>query len=391
MKRAYFDYQAASPVDPRVVEAMTPYFGTMFGNPSSTHGLGQEAKAAIEEARIRVASLIGARKKEEITFTSGATESNNLALIGISQRNREKGDVIVTSTIEHISILNICKYLARLGFKVNHVPVDGYGMVDPRNIEKIVSDKTILVSIMYANGEIGTIEPIAEIERIAHAHGAVFHVDAVAAAGRIPIDVVKDDIDMLSLSSNDLYGPKGVGALYVKEGTRIAPIIIGGGQERGLRSGTENVPAIVGMGKAAEIAAQTMADESVLLTRLRDRLHTEIANEIPYSYLNGHPTARLPNNLNMRFSYIEGESLVLSLDMEGIAVSSGSACSSKTLEPSHVLRAIGLAHEEAHGSLLFSLGRWNSDDDVDRVLSVLPGIVGRLRRMSPLTPKELQV
>jgi len=391
MRRAYFDYQAASPVDPRVVEAMTPYFGTMFGNPSSTHGLGQEAKAAIEEARIRVASLIGARKKEEIAFTSSATESNNLALIGISQRNREKGDVIVTSTIEHISILNICKYLARLGFKVNHVPVDGYGMVDPRNIEKIVSDKTILVSIMYANGEIGTIEPIAEIERIAHAHGAVFHVDAVAAAGRIPIDVVKDDIDMLSLSSNDLYGPKGVGALYVKEGTRIAPIIIGGGQERGLRSGTENVPAIVGMGKAAEIAAQTMADESVLLTRLRDRLHTEIANEIPYSYLNGHPTARLPNNLNMRFSYIEGESLVLSLDMEGIAVSSGSACSSKTLEPSHVLRAIGLAHEEAHGSLLFSLGRWNSDDDVDRVLSVLPGIVGRLRRMSPLTPKELQV
>ena len=391
MRRAYFDYQAASPVDPRVVEAMTPYFGTMFGNPSSTHGLGQEAKAAIEEARIRVASLIGARKKEEIAFTSSATESNNLALIGISQRNREKGDVIVTSTIEHISILNTCKYLARLGFKVNHVPVDGYGMVDPRNIEKIVSDKTILVSIMYANGEIGTIEPIAEIERIAHAHGAVFHVDAVAAAGRIPIDVVKDDIDMLSLSSNDLYGPKGVGALYVKEGTRIAPIIIGGGQERGLRSGTENVPAIVGMGKAAEIAAQTMADESVLLTRLRDRLHTEIANEIPYSYLNGHPTARLPNNLNMRFSYIEGESLVLSLDMEGIAVSSGSACSSKTLEPSHVLRAIGLAHEEAHGSLLFSLGRWNNDDDVDRVLSVLPGIVGRLRRMSPLTPKELQV
>jgi len=391
MKRAYFDYQAASPVDPRVVEAMTPYFGTMFGNPSSTHGLGQEAKAAIEEARTRVASLVGARKKEEVTFTSGATESNNLALIGISQRNREKGDVIVTSTIEHISILNICKYLARLGFKVNHVPVDGYGMVDPRNVEKVISDKTILVSIMYANGEIGTIEPIAEIGKIAHAHGALLHVDAVAAAGRIPIDVVKDNIDVLSLSSNDLYGPKGVGALYVKGGTRIAPIIIGGGQERGLRSGTENVPAIVGMGKAAEIAIQAIGDESALLTRLRNRLHAEIANEIPYSYLNGHPTARLPNNLNMRFSYIEGESLVLSLDMEGIAVSSGSACSSKTLEPSHVLRAIGLAHEEAHGSLLFSLGRWNSEDDVDRVLSVLPGIVGRLRRMSPLTPKELQV
>jgi len=391
MKRAYFDYQAASPVDPRVVEAMTPYFGTVFGNPSSTHGLGQEAKAAIEEARTRIASLIGARKKEEIIFTSGATESNNLALIGVSQRNREKGDVIVTSTIEHISILNICKYLGRLGFKVNHVPVDGYGMIDLRDFEKIVSDRTVLVSIMYANGEIGTIESIAEIGRIARAHGVAFHVDAVAAAGRIPINVVRDNIDLLSLSSNDLYGPKGVGALYVREGTRIAPIMIGGGQERGLRSGTENVPAIVGMGKAAELAAQVMAEESVQLTRLRDRLYAGIIKEVPYSYLNGHPTTRLPNNLNMRFSYIEGESLVLSLDMEGVAVSSGSACSSKTLEPSHVLRAIGLAHEEAHGSLLFSLGRWNDDDDVDRVLSVLPGIAGRLRRMSPLTPRDLQV
>lgn len=391
MKRVYFDYQAGSPVDPRVFEAMTPYFGTMFGNPSSTHGFGQEAKTAIEDARMKVASLIGARKKEEIIFTSGATESNNLALIGTAQRNKEKGDVIMTSAIEHISILNICKYLARQGFNVKHVPVDSYGLVDPTGVEKTVSEKTIIVSIMYANGEIGTIEPIAEIGRIAHAHGAVFHVDAVASAGRIPVDVVRDNIDLLSLSSNDLYGPKGVGALYVREGTRIAPIIIGGGQERGLRSGTENVPAIIGMGKAAEIAAQEMADESVRLARLRDRLHAGIGKEIPYSYLNGHPTARLPSNLNMRFSYIEGESLVLSLDMEGIAVSSGSACSSKTLEPSHVLRAIGLAHEEAHGSLLFSLGRWNGDDDVDQVLSVLPGIVSRLRRMSPLTPKNLQV
>jgi len=391
MKRVYFDYQAGSPVDSRVFEAMTPYFGIMFGNPSSTHGLGQEAKTAIEDARMKVASLIGARKKEEIIFTSGATESNNLALIGTAQRNKEKGDGIVTSTIEHISILNICKYLARQGFKVKHVPVDSYGLVDPTSVEKTISEKTILVSIMHANGEIGTIEPIAEIGRIAHAHGAAFHVDAVAAAGKIPVDVVGDKIDLLSLSSNDLYGPKGVGALYVNEGTRMAPILIGGGQERGLRSGTENVPAIIGMGRAAEIAAQEMGDESARLARLRDRLHAGIAKEIPYSYLNGHPAARLPNNLSMRFSYIEGESLVLSLDMEGIAVSSGSACSSKTLEPSHVLRAIGLAHQEAHGSLLFSLGRWNSDDDVDQVLSVLPSIVGRLRRMSPLTPKDLQV
>jgi len=391
MKRVYFDYQGGSSVDPRVFEAMTPYFETMFGNPSSTHGLGQEAKTAIEDARMKVASLIGARKKEEIIFTSGATESNNLALIGTAQRNKEKGDGIVTSAIEHISILNVCKYLARQGFSVKHVPVDSYGLVDPTSIEKTISEKTILVSIMYANGEIGTVEPIAEIGRIAHSHGAIFHVDAVAAAGKIPVDVAGDNVDLLSLSSNDLYGPKGVGALYVRDGTRMAPIIIGGGQERGLRSGTENVPAIIGMGKAAEIAAQEMAEESVRLARLRDRLHAGIAKRISYSYLNGHPTARLPNNLSMRFSYIEGESLVLSLDMEGIAVSSGSACSSKTLEPSHVLRAIGLAHEEAHGSLLFSLGRWNTGDDVDQVLSVLPGIVSRLRRMSPLTPKNLQV
>ncbi len=391
MRRAYFDYQAGSPVDPRVVEAMTPYFGTIFGNPSSTHCLGQESKAAIEEARERVASLVKARKKDEIVFTSGATESNNLALLGIAQRNKEKGGTIVTTTIEHISILNICKYLAKQGFKVELVPVDNHGLVNPTSIEKAISDNTVLVSITYANGEIGTIEPIAEIGRIVHAHGAIFHVDATAAAGRIPIEAVRDNIDLLSLSSNDLYGPKGLGALYIKEGTRIAPIMIGGGQERGLRSGTENVPAIVGMGKAAEIASQEMADESARLTRLRDRLHTGITEKIPYSYLNGHPTTRLPNNLNVRFSYIEGESLVLSLDMEGVAASSGSACSSKTLEPSHVLRAIGLAHEEAHGSLLFSLGRWNTDDDVDQVLNVLPGIVSRLRRMSPLTPKGLQV
>jgi len=391
MKRVYMDYQAGSPVDPRVVEAMTPYFGTIFGNPSSTHSLGQEAKAAIDEARMRVASLIGAKKKEEIIFTSGATESNNLALIGNAQRNREKGDSIVTSTIEHISILNICKYLSRQGFKVKHVPVDSYGLVDPRTVEKTISDNTILVSVMYANGEIGTIEPVAEIGRIAHAHGAALHVDAVAAVGKIPIDVVRENIDLLSLSSNDLYGPKGVGALYVGEGTRIGPIIIGGGQERGLRSGTENVPGIIGMGKAAEVATLEMADESVRLARMRDRLHAGIVESVPHSYLNGHPTTRLPNNLNMRFSYIEGESLVLSLDMEGVAVSSGSACSSKTLEPSHVLRAIGLSHEEAHGSLLFTLGRWNNDDDVDQVLRVLPGIVSRLRRMSPLTPKDLLV
>jgi len=378
-------------VDPRVIEAMIPCFGTVFGNPSSTHAFGQEAKNAVDDARVKVASLIGAERKEDVVFTSGGTESNNLALIGIAERRREKGKTIVTSAIEHISILNICKYLSRLGFDVKHVPVDSYGMVDPAAVEKTISNDTILVSVMYANGEIGTIEPIAEISKIAHTHGAVFHVDAVAAVGKAPINVERENIDLLSLSSNDIYGPKGVGALYVKQGTQLRPIILGGGQERGLRSGTENAPGVVGMGKAAEIAAQEMKDESTKLAQMRDQLRKGILDNIPHSHLNGHLTARLPSNLSVRFSYVEGESLVLSLDMEGIAVSSGSACSSKTLEPSHVLRAIGLRHEEAHGSLLFSLGRWNTSDEVDQVLGLLPEIVRRLRRMSPLTPKELQV
>lgn len=378
-------------MDPRVIEAMIPCFGTVFGNPSSTHAFGQEAKNAVEDARANVASLIGAERKEDVVFTSGGTESNNLALTGTAERRREKGKTIVTSAIEHISILNICKHLSRLGFDVKHVPVDSYGMVDPAAVEKTISNDTILVSVMYANGEIGTIEPIAEISKIAHTHGAVFHVDAVAAVGKAPINVERENIDLLSLSSNDIYGPKGVGALYVKQGTQLRPIILGGGQERGLRSGTENAPGVVGMGKAAEIAAQEMKDESTKLAQIRDRLRKGILDNIPHSHLNGHPTARLPSNLSVRFSYVEGESLVLSLDMEGIAVSSGSACSSKTLEPSHVLRAIGLRHEEAHGSLLFSLGRWNTSDEVDQVLGLLPEIVRRLRRMSPLTPKELQV
>jgi cysteine desulfurase len=391
MKSIYMDYQAGSPVDPRVIEAMNPHFGNAFGNPSSTHTLGQEAKAIVEDSRSKVASLIGAERKENIIFTSGGTESNNLALIGFSQRNKEKGNTIVTSAIEHISILNICKYLSKLGFNVKYVPVDNQGIIDPTAVEKTISDDTILVSIMYANGEIGTVEPTAEISRIAHTHGAAFHVDAVAAAGKMPINVQKENIDLLSLSSNDIYGPKGVGALYAKQGIQLRPIILGGGQERGLRSGTENVPGIVGMGKAAEIAAQEMGNEPARLTQMRDELCKGILESIPHSYLNGHTKARLSNNVSIRFSYVEGESLVLSLDMEGVAVSSGSACSSKTLELSHVLRAIGLRHEEAHGSLLFSLGRWNTSDEVHEVLKLLPEIVRRLRRMSPLTPKDLQV
>ena len=382
------DYSASKPVRPEVIDAMMPYFAQKHGNPSSLYSSGLEAREALEHSRERVASLIGA-KKEEIIFTSGGTESNNFAIKGVSYRNRTRGDHIITTTTEHMSVMNTCKYLGKQGFKVSYIPVDKYGVVEVERLRKEINDKTILVSVIYANGEIGTIQPIREIGEIVHAKNAYFHVDAVAAAGQVPIDVEKDNIDLLSLSSNDLYGPNGVGALYIREGTRIEPIIHGGGQERGLRSGTENMPGIIGMAKAAEIAEKEMLLESRRLERLRDKLITRTLTTIRESYLNGHPTMRLPNNANIRFSYIEGESLILSLDMEGISASSGSACTSKTLEPSHVLLAIGLAHEEAHGSLLFTMGRENSEEDIDYVLTVLPGIVKKLRTISPLTPKNL--
>jgi cysteine desulfurase len=389
MRRIYMDHAAGMPVDERVLKAMTPFFAVDYGNPSSVHSFGNEARRAIDRSRSKVAGLIGAERKEEVIFTSGGTESNNLAIKGVAYRNRNKGNRIIISSIEHISVLNICKHLSKQGFEITYLPVDKHGIVDIQSLEKELTDKTILVSIMYANGEIGTIEPIREIGEIAHNRKALFHVDAVAAAGQIPIDVRNHNIDLLSLSSNDMYGPKGVGALYIKTGTRIEPLVLGGGQERGLRSGTENIPGIVGMGKAAEIAKAEMDREAERLTGLRDKLIEGVLDSIPESYLNGHPTTRLPNNVNVRFSYIEGESLILSLDMEGVACSSGSACTSKTLEPSHVLLATGLRHEEAHGSLLFTPGKQNIEDDVDYVLGLLPGIVKRLRKISPLTPKEL--
>jgi len=389
IKRVYMDYGAGTPVDPRVLEAVKPYFAESFGNPSSVHSVGQEAKRAIEESRKSVADLVGAEMKEEVIFTSGATESNNLAIKGVAYRNRNRGNHVITTTIEHMSVINTFKYLQKEGFKTTYVPVDKYGVVDVEALKNSITDQTILISVMYANGEIGTVEPIKEIGEIAHERNVYFHVDAVAAAGQVPIDVTNKNIDLLSLSSNDLYGPKGVGALYIKTGIRIQPIIHGGGQERGLRSGTENVAAIVGMGKAAEIAKKELASESVRLSGLRDRLIEGVLGKIQHSFLNGHSAKRLPNNANLRFSYIEGESLILSLDMEGVVTSSGSACTSKTLEPSHVLLAIGLAHEEAHGSLLFTLGRWTTKEEIDYVVGILPGIVKRLRAISPLTPKEL--
>ncbi len=386
--KTYLDHSASNPVDSRIIEAMMPYFKEHFGNPSSTHSLGQEALEVLEESREHVANLIGA-KPSEIIFTSGATESINMAIRGAAFRNRTKGDNIVYSAIEHMAVMNTTKYLVRQGFRGTSVPVDRTGLIDEDALSKSVRDKSVVASVMYANGEIGTIEPVREAAEIVHEAGALLHVDAVAAAGQIPIDVKRDRMDFLTISSNDLYGPKGVGALYIKEGTKIEPLIQGGGQEKGLRSGTENIPGIVGMAKAAEIAKAEMELESKRLTRIRDHLIEGTLNNIRESYLNGHRTQRLPNNANIRFSYIEGESLILSLDMEGIQVSSASACTSKTLEPSHVLMAIGLKHEEAHGSLAFTFGRENVLSDADYVVSALPPIVKRLRMISPLTPKEL--
>jgi cysteine desulfurase len=384
------DHTAGKPVDSRVLEAMMPFFSQQYGNPFSLHSWGNEARKAMEEARAKVISLIGAKRSEEVFFTSGGTESNNIAIKGVAYRNKDKGNHVVTTSIEHMSVMNPSKALMKEGFTATFVPVDKHGIADVNVLEKAITDKTVLVSVMYANGEIGTIQPIKEIGEIVHRKGTLLHVDAVAAAGQVPIDVEKENIDLMSISSNDMYGPRGIGALYVKTGTRIQPIIQGGGQERGLRSGTENIPAIVGFGKAAEIAQAEMKSEAERLTRLRDKLIKCVLETIPSSFLNGHPTQRLPNNANVRFSYIEGESLILSLDMLGIACSSGSACTSKTLEPSHVLLAIGLKHEEAHGSLLFTLGKQNNEEDVDYVANALPDIVKRLRSISPLTPKELR-
>ena len=388
-RRVYMDHAAGKPVAPEILEVMMPYYTDKYGNPSSPHSWGNEARKAMEDARVKIVSLIAAKKPEEIFFTSGGTESNNLAIKGVAFRNKDRGNQIVATTAEHMSVMNPCKSLMKQGFAVTFVPVDKFGIVDLQALESAVTDKTTLVSIGYANGEIGTIQPIGEIAEIVHRKGASLHMDAVAAAGQVPINVQGENIDLMSISSNDMYGPRGMGALYVKTGTRIEPIIQGGGQERGLRSGTENIPAIVGMGKAAEIAKAEMKTEGQRLSQLRDQLVKRILESVPASFLNGHPTQRLPNNASLRFSYVEGESLILSLDMLGIACSSGSACTSKTLEPSHILLAIGLKHEEAHGSLLFTLGKQNTEEDVEYVAGALPDIVKRLRAMSPLTPKEM--
>lgn len=383
MNRIYLDHAATTPADPRVVEAMLPYWSGRFGNPSSIHSLGLETRKAVAEAREKVALLIGAGSGE-IIFTSGGTEADNLAVKGVAAANAQRGRHIVTTGIEHHAVEGSCRYLEGQGFRVSFVGVDRYGMVDPREIEAAVTDQTILISVMHANNEVGTVQPIEEIGRMARSRGICFHTDAVQTAGHTPVNVDELGVDLLAISGHKLYGPKGVGVLYVRQGTRIAPLIHGGGQERGLRSSTENVPGIVGLGRAAEIAGAEMAAEAEHVTRLRDRLADGLLQRIPQVRLNGHPVRRLPNNVNVSVASVEGEALAVSLDQEGIAASTGSACSSETMEASHVLRAMGVPVELARGSVRFSLGRDTTEADIDHVMEAFPRIVGKLRAVSPL-------
>jgi len=383
MRRIYLDYAATTPTHPDVVKAMLPYFSDSFGNPSSIYGCGQEAREAIEGARASVAALIGARG-EEIIFTSGGTESDNAALKGVAYANSNRGNHIITSSIEHHAILETSHFLQTQGFEVTYLPVDEHGMVDPDDVRRAITDKTVIVSIMHANNEVGTIQPIAEIAKITGEAGVYLHTDAVQTVGHIPFNVDELGIDLLSMSAHKLYGPKGVGAFYIRKGTKLLSFLHGGEQEFGRRASTHNVPGIVGLGKAAQIAQQEMDEEAERVTRLRNRLISGILENIDHTRLNGHPQVRLPNNVNVSISYAEGEAMCLNLDREGICCSTGSACSSTATEPSHVLLALGLDPLQAHSSLRFSLGKWTTEEEIDRVLEVLPRVVAKLRAMSPL-------
>ena len=387
-KIVYMDHAATTYAAPEVVEAMLPYFSEKFGNPSSVYGIGQENKAAVEEARAKVAAAINA-EPNEIYFTAGGTESDNWVLKGVAFANIRKGKHIITTAVEHHAILHAAEWLQSQGFEVTYLPVDQYGMVSPADVEKAIRPDTILISVMYANNEVGTIQPIAEIGAIARAHGIYFHTDAVQAVGHVPIDVKAEHIDMLSLSGHKFYGPKGIGVLYIRRGVRIQNLLHGGAQESRHRAGTENVAGIVGLGAAIERSVAAMPEESARLTAMRDHMIRELL-KIPASHLNGHPTQRLPNNVNITFEYIEGEGILLLLNMFGICASTGSACNSASLEPSHVLTAMGVPHEIAHGSVRLTLGERNTEEDVSYVLEKLPEVVGKLRSMSPLTPKELR-
>jgi cysteine desulfurase len=379
----YMDHAATTFTKPEVAESMLPFLKEHFGNPSSLYSIGRESKEAIETAREQLAKALGA-KNEEIYFTSGGTESDNWAIKGTAFSRRKKGKHIITTSIEHHAVLYTCEYLETQGFDVTYLPVDKYGLVDPAEVEAAIREDTVLISVMYANNEIGTIEPIEEIGKVAREHDVLFHTDAVQAIGAVPFNMRHQhkNVDMLSLSSHKFYGPKGIGAFYLKEGTQIDNYMHGGGQERGKRAGTENVAGIVGMGKAIELATTNIEEHATKIRKMRDRLLSGIL-EIPNCRLNGHPEKRLPGNLNLSFEYIEGESLLLMLDQMGICSSTGSACSSGSLETSHVLKAIGVPPEIAQGSLRLTLGDANSEEDIDYVLGVIPEIVGRLREMSP--------
>ena len=383
MNRIYFDHSATTPVDKEVALLMLEYMTDKFGNASSVHAFGREARKAVDESREKVAALIGAATNE-IYFTSGGTESDNLALKGVAYANRKKGNHIITSVIEHHAILHTCEQLEKEGFTVTYLPVDETGMISLNDLAAAITDQTILISIMFANNEVGTIQPVKEIGRLAREKGVYFHTDAVQAVGNTPIDVKDMNIDLLTMSGHKFHGPKGVGALYVRRGVRIQSIQHGGGHERNMRAGTENVSGIVGLGKAAEIAKNEMEKKTTYLSRLRDKLIEGVMERISHTKLNGHRTDRMPGNANFSFLFVEGESLLLNLDMKGIAASSGSACTSGSLDPSHVLLAMGLSHEVAHGSLRLTLGKGNTEAGIDYCLDVLPQIVERLRQMSPL-------
>ncbi len=389
MRKVYLDNAATTPILPEVLEAMLPYFKDAYGNPQSLHDWGDEAREAIEDARGRVADLIGAQT-EEIIFTSSGTESNNFAIKGLAMAQQSKGKHIVVSAIEHFSVLHSARTMEKLGFEMTQVPVDRHGIVDPDEVARNLRNDTVLVSIMHGNSEVGTIQPIKEIAEVVKEAGAIFHTDAVAAAGTIPLDVRELSVDALSLAGNQFYGPKGVGALWLKKGVRIIPFLDGGVQEGGRRAGTENVPAIAGLGKAAKLAKAEMESRIKHLSALRDRLIAGLPSRIEHVILTGHPAQRLPGNASFCIEFIEGEAMLLFLSSKGVAASSGSACTSRALKASHVLTAMGISPEIAQGSLLFSFGLENTEEDVNYVLEVLPPIVDRLRQMSPLYAKFLK-
>lgn len=385
----YFDNAATTPVRPEVAKEIVPYFTESYGNPSSIYKIAQKNKNAVEKGREQVANAIGATPNE-IYFTAGGSEADNWAIKGIAESYAKKGKHIITSCIEHHAVLHTCEYLETKGYEVTYLPVDEYGMISLEDLRNAIREDTILITIMFANNEIGTIQPISEIGQIAHEHGIIFHTDAVQAVGHVEIDVKAMNIDMLSMSGHKFYGPKGIGALYIKKGIKLNPLIHGGAQERRRRAGTENVPGIVGIGLAAELASKELETEMPRLTALRDKLIKEILEKVPYARLNGHPSKRLPGNVNISFEFIEGEGILLLLDYKGICASSGSACTSGSLDPSHVLLAIGLPHEKAHGSVRLSMGHFTTEEQVDYVIKELPPIIERLRQMSPLYEEFLK-